>query len=228
MPFYQSSANSYLRYVLFLVLCTSWGFVFFFNRIRSYTSTWGSPSSIRRSSHWDLLEFSAAIRRRFEKKQTVKGGSMFAMYRLGIMAAGAFGALFQPLEGSFFVSPRAEERYTSPSYPIPSLGSSSSSTWRRICELNSNGSPPFRSFQRVPMFSLDVQSKSSSLLCPFVPSVSASSCLDAVTQVGRSHFDFVFPSTPRRRFGIILFALYSSLSFSFSLSLFLIYFLLLV
>lgn len=122
--------------------------------IRGYTSTRGSPSSIRRSSHPDLLGFSAAIRRRFEKKQTVEGGSTFAMYRLGIMAVGAFRALFQPLEGSSFVSPRAEERYTSLSYPIPSLGSSSSPTSRRICELNLNGSPPFRSFQRVPMFSL--------------------------------------------------------------------------
>lgn len=80
---------------LFLVLSASRCFVFFFNRIRSYTSTWGSPSSIRRSSHRDLLGFSAAIRRRFEKKQTVKGGSTFAMYRLGIMAVGAFRALFQ-------------------------------------------------------------------------------------------------------------------------------------
>lgn len=101
--------------ILALVLSASRCFVFFFNR--GCTSTRGSPSSIRRSSHRDLLGFSAAIRRRFEKKQTVKGGSTFAMYRLGIMAVGAFRALFQPLEGSFFVSPRAEERYTSPSCP---------------------------------------------------------------------------------------------------------------
>lgn len=152
LPFYYPSANSYLRYaILALVLSASRYFVLFFNR-SGYTSTGGSPSSIRRSSPRDLVGFSAAIRRRFEKKQTAEGGSTFAMYRLGIMAVGAFRALFQPLEGSSFVSPRAEERYSPPFYPIPIP--SSSSTWRRICELNSNGSPPFRSFQRVPMFSL--------------------------------------------------------------------------
>lgn len=52
----------------------------------------------------------------------MEGGSTFAMYRLGIMAVGAFRALFQPLEGSSFVSPRAEERFSILPHS-PSLGS---------------------------------------------------------------------------------------------------------
>lgn len=72
--------------LLALVLSASRYLVFFFVVIRT---RWGF--SIRRSSHRDLLGFSAVIRRRFEKKQTVKGESTFAMYRLGIMV-GAFRA----------------------------------------------------------------------------------------------------------------------------------------
>lgn len=143
-----------MRYAIgFSVICLAVLCLFLQSAPRLHKYVELFPSSIRRAQ--DPLGFSAAIRRRFEKKQTTEGGSTFAMYRLGIMAVGAFRALFHPLEGSSFVSPRAEERYTSPSCPhsIPRL-LSPSSTWRRICELNSNGSPPFRSFQRAPMFSL--------------------------------------------------------------------------
>jgi len=86
-PFYYPSANSYLQYAIgFSIICLAVLRLF----LRSYPWLYKymelSASFIRRSSRRDLLWFSAAIRRRFEKKQTAEGGSTFAMYRLGIMA----------------------------------------------------------------------------------------------------------------------------------------------
>lgn len=94
----------------------------------------------------------------------------------------------------------AEERDTPlhlpPHFILSSVSSPFRPTSERICELNSNGNPPFRSFQRVLMFSLRLiySRKAPFLLCLCPLGVCFSSFLlrlDAVTQAGRSHSDFV-------------------------------------
>lgn len=96
-----------------------------------------------------------------------------AMYRLSIMAVGALRALFQPLEGSSFVSPPLKSGILL-SLPVP-VAFSPPSARRRICELNSNGSLPFRSFQRAPMFSLRLM-YSRKARVPLLPSRSLGIC----------------------------------------------------
>lgn len=178
--------------------CSSF-FLFLRHSIRYTSYTWRSTLYPRsRIPHtvgiyWDSL--SATIRGRFEKKQTA-GGWKYARdvspwyngrwyLQSPLSTTGRLLLCVTPLKSST----------PPPSFLIPFCGFASSSGWRRICELNSNGSPPFRSFQRVPMFSLRLMysRKARSLFTRVLPtSVSPFSCLDArLTQVRRGHYDFV-------------------------------------
>lgn len=137
-----------------------------------------------------------------------EGESTLAMYRLGIMAVGTFRSPLSTTGRLLLCVTPLKSSTPTPSFLIPFCGfSSSTSSWRRICELNSNGSPPFRSFQRVPMFSLRaaVQPKSSFPFHP-PPDICFSLFLfrRGLTQVKRGHYNFISRQLPRIRCSAVL------------------------
>lgn len=123
-----------------------------------YTTPFSSPAQSRSFANpytGHTLEFCYPQAIREETETRVEGESTFAMYRLDIMAVGAFRALFQPLESSSPLCHRALKNGTL--HPFPSATPFPRRPGGEFVSLTQTEACLFRSFQRIPMFSLHLR-----------------------------------------------------------------------